>query len=249
MNCEPDFLLVDVSNSYTKFVLSKRDRIVGRVRRAPTRGLGVKDFAGMGFETLVLSCVVPEVGRRLKGIFRGHRVIEVGPRIELGVGVEYPKPSSIGADRLANAAGASALFGKPCVVVDFGTAVTFDIVSAEGAYIGGVIAPGLEVMTDFLYARTALLPKISLREPERTVGKSTREAMVSGAVYGYRGLVRGILERVGDELGKTPPRVIATGGYAALIAEGLPEIETVVPNLTIEGLRIIGCLNSGRVKR
>ncbi len=129
-------------------------------------------------------------------------------------------------------------------MVDFGTAVTFDIVSDRRAYIGGVIAPGLEAMTSFLYQRTALLPKVSLKEPRRAIGKSTIQAMLSGAVFGYRGLVREILAQVREEqFPRKKVHVVATGGYAQLIARGLPEIGVVHPNLTLEGLRIVGNLN------
>ncbi len=162
--------------------------------------------------------------------------------------MKYPKPKTICADRLANAAAAFAAFGGPVVVVDFGTAVSFDIVSGAGDYVGGVIAPGLEAMTDYLHQRTALLPKISLLEPPGAIGKSdearTHDA-TAGAVYGYRGLVRQILTEIGKELGipfNLP--VVATGGYATLIAAGLPEIKTVQDNLTLDGLRIIGNLNA-----
>jgi len=170
-------------------------------------------------------------------------VLRVGPDLNLGVGIEYPRPQSIGADRLANAASAVAACGAPVIVVDFGTAVTFDIISRHARYVGGVIAPGLEVMTDYLYQRTALLPKIDLLEPVRAIGKSTRAAMLAGAVYGYRGLVKQILVEIKSEMGPPAARVIATGGYAKLIAAKLPEIEKVHPNLTLEGLRIIGTLN------
>src|SRR5207237_4462826 len=111
-------------------------------------------------------------------------------KLNLGVAIDYPKPQSIGADRLANAAAVAQIYGVPAIVVDFGTAVTFDIVSERRAYVGGVIAPGLEAMSKFLYERTALLPRISLKEPRRAVGRSTTEAMLSGAVFGYSGLVQ-----------------------------------------------------------
>ena len=150
----------------------------------------------------------------------------VSAKSELGVGVDYPKPESIGADRLANAAAVAELYGTPAVVVDFGTAVTFDVVSAQCCYIGGVIAPGLEAMTNYLYKRTALLPKLTLAEPRRAVGRSTKGAMMSGAVFGYRGLVKEILAKVGAEaFGKRQAKVVATGGYAQLIAARMPEIE------------------------
>jgi type III pantothenate kinase len=138
----------------------------------------------------------------------------------------------------------AALYGSPAIVVDFGTAVTFDIVSADRKYIGGVIAPGLEAMTNFLYQRTALLPKLSLKEPQSAVGKSTMEAMRSGAVIGYRGLVREIIVRIKEErFAREKVHVIATGGYAELIARRLDAIDSVHPNLTLEGLRIVANLN------
>jgi type III pantothenate kinase len=122
--------------------------------------------------------------------------------------------------------------------------VTFDIVSERRAYVGGVIAPGLEAMTNFLYQRTALLPKLSLKEPRRAIGKSTIQAMLSGAVFGYRGLVREILARIrAEQFARKKVHVVATGGYARLIARRLPEIEVVHPNLTLEGLRIVANLN------
>jgi type III pantothenate kinase len=165
-------------------------------------------------------------------------------KLKLGVEIDYPKPQSIGADRLANAAAVTALYGFPAIVVDFGTAVTFDIISEYRAYIGGVIAPGLEAMTNFLYQRTALLPRISLKEPLHAIGKSTIEAMRSGAVFGYRGLVREILERIkAEQFARRKVYVVATGGYARLIAQGLPEIGVVHPHLTLEGLRIVANLN------
>ncbi|MFN2475550.1 MAG: type III pantothenate kinase, partial [Chthoniobacterales bacterium] len=136
------------------------------------------------------------------------------------------------------------LYGCPAIVVDFGTAVTFDVVSAAGDYVGGVIAPGLESMTNFLYQRTALLPKLTLREPRTAIGKTTRDAMLAGAIYGYRGLVREILARIRSQaFARGKVRVIGTGGYARLIAQQLPEIEAVHDGLTLDGLRLIANLN------
>ena len=129
------------------------------------------------------------------------------------------------------------------MVVDFGTAVTFDILSGSGAYVGGVIAPGLAAMTEYMFEHTALLPRIDLEEPRSAIGKSTEQAMQAGAVLGYRGLVKDILAAVVDELDCEAPPVIATGGYATLIAGGIPAIHLVHENLTLEGLRIIGGLN------
>lgn len=242
-----DFLLIDNSNSFTKFALSSRKK-VGASRKVRTSELDVasvkKVLRGWRWNAVVLSSVVPEKGDFIASQLGAEKVLRVNSKVRLGVGIDYPQPSTIGADRLANAAGAFAAFGAPVIVVDFGTAVSFDIISTAGDYVGGVIAPGLEAMTDYLHHRTALLPKISLLEPPGAIGKSTRHAMLAGAVYGYRGLVRQILKEIGRELGiplNLP--VVATGGYADLIAAGLPEIKTVEDNLTLDGLRIIGLLN------
>ena len=162
--------------------------------------------------------------------------MRVNHETRLGIEIDFPNPSSVGADRLANAAAvAEPGSDEGVVVVDFGTAVTFDIVDARPAYIGGVIAPGLDAMRHFLHQKTALLPKIDLERPETAIGRSTVHAMQSGAFHGYRGLTREILARVIAEL-DCPAKVIATGGYAALIADGLPEIESVEPYLTMHGL-------------
>src|SRR5438874_11723476 len=192
----------------------------------------------------VVSSVVPKKNRVIRSATGKTQVLWLSPRLKLGVGIDYPAPKTIGADRLANAAAVASLYGCPAIVVDFGTAVTFDIVSGRKNYIGGVIAPGLEAMTNFLYRRTALLPELSLKEPRRAVGKSTIQAMLSGAVFGYRGLVREILAQVrAEQFSHKKVHVVATGGYARLIARRLPEIDVVHPNLTLEGLRIVANLN------
>jgi type III pantothenate kinase len=243
---EADFLLIDNSNSFTKFALSSRTK-VGPPRKLRTADLDAASLKnalfGWKWQATVLSSVVPAKGAVIADFLSPAPVVQVGAKTKLGVGIDYPQPKTIGADRLANAAGAFARFGAPIVVVDFGTAVSFDIISEAGNYVGGVIAPGLEAMTDYLHHRTALLPKISLVEPPSAIGKSTKHAMLAGAVYGYRGLVRQILQEIGKELGTKKLPVVATGGYAELIAAGLPEMRKVVPELTLEGLRIIGKLN------
>lgn len=243
-----DFLLIDNSNSFTKFVIANRKAIAATPRRLATSAISADSMKRVlhawEFEAVVMCSVVPEKGETISSYFAPKRVLNVTAKTKLGVGVDYPQPGTIGADRLANAAAAFERYGAPAIVVDFGTALTFDIISPDGKYIGGVIAPGLESMTDYLHQRTALLPKINLLEPPSAIGKSTRHAMLSGAVYGYRGLVREILEEVKKELGwKKKLKVVATGGYADLIAAGLPEIGDVQPELTLDGLRIIGGLN------
>src|SRR5919106_296494 len=242
-----DYLLVDISNSYTKLAFASATRLSAPARIAT---IELSSDVVTGFlrkqrvRKVVVSSVVPEKNAAISQAARKIKVIWLDSTLKLGIGIDYPKPKSIGADRLANAVAVTELYGFPAIVVDFGTAVTFDIVSGRRKYIGGVIAPGLEAMTNFLYQRTALLPKISLREPRSAIGKSTIKAMQSGAVIGYRGLVREILARIrAEQFPRKKPYVVATGGYARLIARELPEIGAIRPHLTLEGLRIVANLN------
>jgi type III pantothenate kinase len=243
-----DYLLVDISNSYTKLAFASTTRISTPVRITTNKlsRIVLSRFLGQRrVRKVVVSSVVPRKNRAISKAAGKTRVLWLNSTVKLGVGIDYPAPETIGADRLANAAAVAALYGCPAIVVDFGTAVTFDIVSARRNYIGGVIAPGLEAMTNFLYQRTALLPKLSLKEPRRAIGRSTIDAMLSGAVFGYRGLVREILARIrAEQFSRGRLYVVATGGYVRLIAAQLPEITAVCPHLTLEGLRIVANLNS-----
>jgi type III pantothenate kinase len=244
---EAEFLLIDNSNSFTKFALSTRTELLA-TRKLATSEVDPKNLArvlrGWRFQSVLLCSVVPEKADALASFLGDQPLLRVSSKIELGVGIDYPKPQTIGADRLANAACAAACYGAPVVVVDFGTAVSFDVISRARQYVGGVIAPGLAAMTDYLHQRTALLPRISLLEPPAAIGKSTRKAMLAGAVHGYRGLVRQILVEIAKELGgRRKLSVVATGGYAELIAAGMPEIQAVRPDLTLQGLRMIAGLN------
>jgi len=242
-----DYLLVDISNSYTKLAFASATRISAPVRIATSKlssSVAAEFLRKQKVRKVVVSSVVPKRNPAISKAAGELEVLWLDSTLKLGLGIDYPKPKSIGADRLANAAAVTGLYGFPAIVVDFGTAVTFDIVSDRCTYIGGVIAPGLEAMTNFLYQRTALLPKLSLKEPRRAVGKSTIEAMLSGAVFGYRGLVREILGRIrAEQFPRKKLYIVATGGYAQLIAGRLPEIGVVRPHLTLEGLRIVANLN------
>jgi len=243
-----EYLLIDVSNSYAKFAFASRER-VSKPARIPTAELSssvVAEFLRRRhIGKLVVSSVVPTKNPTISKAARNKApVLWLDCKRKLGLTIDYPKPESIGADRLANAAAVAELYGCPAIVIDFGTAATFDVVSEDRRYIGGVIAPGLEAMTNFLYQRTALLPRVSLKEPHRAIGKSTVEAMRSGAVFGYRGLVREILARIkAEQFPRKKVAVVATGGYARLIASQVPEVALIHPNLTLEGLRIVGNLN------
>jgi type III pantothenate kinase len=165
-----------------------------------------------------------------------------------GLDVDYPRPETIGPDRLANAVGAVREFGAPVIIIDFGTAVTFDVVDRRGCYIGGIIAPGLSAMTDYLHEKTALLPRIRIREVRRVIGRNTEEAMLIGAVHGYRGLIRELLGELRADLRCRRLPVVATGGYAQLISRRLPEITAVRPKLTLDGLRLVWLAAGGAVK-
>ena len=242
-----DYLLIDISNSYVKIAFASAKRVFTptRIVTGSLSGRFVSRFLRRrNVGKVVVSSVVPAKNSAILKAAGKRKVLWLDWKLKLGVEIDYPKPQSIGADRLANAAAVTALYGCPAIVVDFGTAVTFDIVSENRAYVGGVIAPGLEAMTNFLYKRTALLPKLSLKEPRHAIGKSTIQAMLSGAVFGYRGLVREILSQIrAEQFPRKKVHVVATGGYARLIARRLPEMGLVHPNLTLEGLRIVANLN------
>lgn len=240
-------LLLDIGNTHTHAGLADG----GRIRR--TRDFSTAELRAGALEPRLrawlgravvegacLASVVPAAtgpAQRLARRLAGGPALQLGPATLRGVGLKYPRPGTIGQDRLANAVALAGEFGWPGVVVDFGTAVTFDVVDASGSYVGGIIAPGLAAMTDYLHEKTALLPRIRIGEPRGMVGRSTREAMRIGAVHGYRGLVRELIGGLRRELGVRRLPVVATGGYAALMARGLPEITAVRPNLTLEGLR------------
>jgi type III pantothenate kinase len=167
----------------------------------------------------------------------------------MGIGIRYPHPETIGADRLANAVALAHLHGAPGIVIDFGTAVTFDVLSADKHYLGGVIAPGLRLMTDYLHERTALLPHVELREPDTAIGQSTEGAILAGAAIGYRGMIRGILAALRQELPQgDKAHIVATGGDAEWIVGGLGETESIAvdPDLTLHGLRLVGNLRAPR---
>ena len=242
-------LLFDIGNTHTHIGLADGTRVVKQADIPTLAWFGggaaarVEKFVGKNkIAGAILCSVVPRATPLARKLVRAGwklEALELNPKTIRGVGIDYPKPSSIGPDRLANAVAARARFGAPVVVVDFGTAVTFDVVDAKGNYVGGIIAPGLAAMTNYLHEKTALLPKIEIREIKTAIGKSTEEAMLVGAVHGYRGLIRGLLGELKRELKIKKLPVVATGGYAKLIAAKLPEISAVAPDLTLEGLRLV----------
>jgi type III pantothenate kinase len=242
-------LLFDLGNTNTHIGLATARRVTrqtdiptaawaaGKARRQLARFVGRTPVHGVAVCSVVPR-VTPVVRRAVRQLWK-LPCLELTPKTLRGVGIDYPRPATIGPDRLANAVAARHRFGAPVVVVDFGTAVTFDVVNARGDYVGGIIAPGLAAMTDYLHEKTALLPRIRVREIRSAIGKSTEAAMRVGAVHGYRGLIRGLLLELRRELKSRRLPVVATGGYARLIAAKLPEISAVEPKLTLEGLRLV----------
>jgi type III pantothenate kinase len=202
-------------------------------------------------DSVVVSSVVPGLNQAIADMctsLLGLEPLVIGPGVRTGMQIRYDNPREVGADRIANSLAAYTRYGGPAVVIDFGTATTFDAIGANGDYLGGVIAPGIRISMDALFNNAAKLPRFELAVPpglEGVIGKNTVESMQSGFVFGFAGQIEGIVRRMQDELGGQC-RVIATGGLASLIAAHAGVIEVVDDNLTLEGLRLLYDLNSGR---
>jgi len=259
-------LVVDVGNTNTSLGVYEGAELIRhwrlttvRVRTVDEYGVYARnlfEFAGIDFKAITgiaVASVVPPLNfvvRRMSEQYFNHSPLFVDHTTDTGMRILYEPPSDVGADRIVDAVAAIHRYGAPCIVVDFGTATTFDAINQQGEYMGGVITPGITISADALFARAARLPRVEIKRPQAVIGSSTVGSMQSGLYYGYVGLVDGILRRMTTELNGSP-HIVATGGLAPLIAKGSELIETVDDTLTLEGLRLIyekavkGSLESG----
>lgn len=252
-------LLIDAGNTHTVFAVWKDTAVTARWRLSTHANrtedeyavwlLQLMRHAGIAqedIEAAVIGSVVPQADfsmRRFVEKYFNLSPLMVGdPGIKTGVEVILPRPQEVGADRLVNALAAWRLYGGPAIVVDFGTATTFDVINGRGHYIGGIIAPGIHLSLQALHVAAAKLPNIAVARPEKIIGTSTEQAMQSGIYYGYAGLIDGIIGRLRQECG-AQAKTIATGGLAPLFAEAAAAIDVLEPDLTLRGLKYIYDLN------
>jgi type III pantothenate kinase len=247
-------ILIDVGNTNVVLGIDRGGQLLDVIRLATARertadeyaSLLAPHFAHLGVdprqaEGVVVSSVVPPLNvtmERLSHRFFGATPLVIGPGVRTGMAIRYDNPAEVGADRIVNAVAARELYGAPVVVVDFGTATTFDLVNAAGEYIGGIIAPGIGISAEALFSHASRLYRVDIRRPTQLIAKTTAGAMQAGIYYGYVGLVDGILERLLAEMAGLET-VVATGGQAELVAEGSRYLRKVDATLTLTGLRLI----------
>jgi type III pantothenate kinase len=246
-------LAVDVGNTQTALGLYAGGELTDNWRLATERSTtvdelgvvlgGLLDFDGV--EGICLACTVPVLLREWEALaskWAQAPLLVVGPGVKTGIPIRYDDPREVGPDRIVNAVAAKERYGAPVIVVDFGTSTNFDVVSPEGEYVGGVLAPGIEISMEALFARAARLVKVDYAAPPSVIGKTTVGGLQSGLVYGFAGQVDGIVGRIREELG-ADARAVATGGLADLVAPHTSTIEGVDPFLTLDGLRLVWELN------
>lgn len=251
-------LVVDVGNTNTVLGMYEGKKLTADWRLA-TRRDATADEVGILLQGLlgaarasvsrgIVATVVPSLHFPWKAAFRrylGFEALFVEPGIKTGMPILYDNPQEVGADRIVNAVAAFEKYGGPCIVVDFGTATTFDVVNEAGEYAGGVITPGVMISAEALFSRAARLSRVEIRRPDNVVGKTTAASIQSGLYFGYLGLVDGMIDRIVAEIGGHPA-VVATGGLADLLGKASARIGTVDPHLTLEGLRILDERNRQR---
>lgn len=247
-------LVIDVGNTNIVLGIYKGKELLHHWRLSTNRAATVDEYginihnlfhvAGLRLnqvDGVIISSVVPPLMRTLEQLCKKylHKTpLVVGPGVKTGLNIRYENPREVGADRIVNSVAGIAKYGTPLVIVDFGTATTFDYIDAAGDYLGGAIMPGISISTEALYQRAAKLPRIELARPKSVIGRNPVTSMQAGIIFGYAGQVDGIVKRIRNEFGVSP-RVIATGGLAELISAETESIEEVDPLLTLEGLRII----------
>jgi len=243
-------LAVDVGNTQTVFGLFDGERLKEQFRVGTDRSHTSDELAVMlrafidvqALDGIVLCASVPTLVREYEAFaerWAGTDLLVLGPGVSTGVPIRYDDPREVGPDRIANAVAVRERHGAPAVVVDFGTSTNFDVVNAAGEFAGGVLAPGIEISMDALFARAARLPKVPFTAPEHVISQTTTAALQSGLVYGFAGQVDAIVSRIVAELGAAGAPVVATGGLADLIAPHSATITAVDPELTLQGLRIV----------
>jgi type III pantothenate kinase len=243
-------LAIDVGNTQTVFGLFDGDRLKEQFRVATNRShtgdelaVMLRAFVDVGaLDGIVLCASVPTLIREYEAFaerWAGTELLVLGPGVSTGVPIRYDDPREVGPDRIANAVAVRERHGAPAVVVDFGTSTNFDVVNAAGEFAGGVLAPGIEISMDALFARAARLPKVPFTAPEHVISQTTTAALQSGLVYGFAGQGDAIVLRIVAELGAAGAPVVATGGLADLIAPHSATITAVDPELTLQGLRIV----------
>ena len=248
-------LAIDVGNTQTGFGLYEGAELREHWRVATERNRSGDELGALFGSFVDLSAVkgvamastVPQLHRAYEDFCKEYakaELLEVGPGIKTGVPVRYDDPRDVGPDRIANAVAAVERYGAPCIVVDFGTSTNFDVVSPEGEYVGGVLAPGIEISMEALAARAARLFRIDFAAPETVIAKNTAASLQSGLVYGFAGQVDGIVDRIRGELG-AEAQTVATGGLADLITPHARTLDQIDPILTLEGVRLIWELNRG----
>ncbi|HEU4477557.1 MAG TPA: type III pantothenate kinase [Pyrinomonadaceae bacterium] len=249
-------LVIDVGNTNTSLGVFHGSELVAHWRLTTNRARTVDEYgvharnlfelAGLDFKAInaiAIASVVPPLNFTLKTMAETYFNLSplfVDSETNTGLTILYEPAADVGADRIVDAVAAIEKYGAPCIIVDFGTATTFDVINEAAQYLGGVITPGIMISSDALFERAARLPRVDIKRPQRVIGTSTTTAMQSGLYHGYTSLVDGVLRKIIEELGTgKKPRVIATGGLAPLIAKGSEYIEEVDDTLTLEGLRLI----------